>query len=235
VRNRILVLVGLLTVAILPAGAGAAPDAQTPTARQILQRVAKTYARCTSYRDTGTVATIVSGGANVTQQQSFSTAFVRPDRFRFEYSNASGPKEGCVVWRKGKKVRSWWSFTSGQTYNSLGMAVAGATGVSGGSAHTIPSLLMKSEIGGRLVTDLKNAKHVGDEMIGGSDCFRVDGTYVLGPMSLWVDKKLFVIRKAISQGTVGSVTYETTTTYEPEINSVVAAKMLDFNPPKQNQ
>ncbi len=58
----------------------------SPTAAQILARMDKVYANCKSYRDTGVVKIVFAetDGSHHTVKRPFATAFVRPDRFRFE-------------------------------------------------------------------------------------------------------------------------------------------------------
>ena len=56
--------------------------------RQILDRMEKAYAECKSYRDSGVIKLVTFLENTVSRQPpieySFTTAFVRPDRFRFE-------------------------------------------------------------------------------------------------------------------------------------------------------
>src|SRR5437660_3207129 len=110
---------------------------------QILAALAEVYAECGSYRDCGQVVTRfvhLDDNPPRTVMQPFSTAFVRPHRFRFEYRDEYGR---YIVWANGEAVQTWWDVSPGvEQQESLEMALAGATGVSGGSAHTIPALLM---------------------------------------------------------------------------------------------
>ena len=56
------------------------------SAKQIVERMAKAYTDCKSYRDSGIVKTLfVEKSGNRTVEKPFTTAFVRHDRFRFEY------------------------------------------------------------------------------------------------------------------------------------------------------
>ena len=76
---------GLL--AILPVVESAAQQRESPpfTAEEVLQRTARRYASCKSYRDSGFVNSVEidAKGKKVTERR-FTTAFIRPDRFRFE-------------------------------------------------------------------------------------------------------------------------------------------------------
>src|SRR5262249_45207002 len=88
----------------LPAGADE-PKPDALKAQDVLDRMAKAYAGCKSYRDTGVVKTVfVEATGNRTVEKPFRTAFVRPDRFRFEYTEKRGGREDrYIVWRKGKE------------------------------------------------------------------------------------------------------------------------------------
>src|SRR5256885_2078226 len=68
---------------------------QSPmSARQIIERMAEVYASCRTYSDEGEVSTeYVRIQSLQTVRQPFSTAFIRPASFRFEFSRRRG-KEG---------------------------------------------------------------------------------------------------------------------------------------------
>ena len=114
------------------------------TAQQILDKVATTYATCKSYRDSGVVTNDFGphrAGDRYPRHidaKPFRTPFVRPDQFRFEYDDLT-PEKPYIVWAKGSEVRKWWYIKPGEEkLRSLGHGLSGATGVSSGSAHTIP-------------------------------------------------------------------------------------------------
>jgi outer membrane lipoprotein-sorting protein len=210
------------------------PDALT--AKQILDRMAKAYAECKSYRDAGVVKTvIVQADGKWTVEKPFSTVFVRPDRFRFEYTESQGGRDlHDIVWRKGKEVQTWWDVKPGiEKAESLGLALAGATGVSSGSAHTVPALLLSDEVGGRRLTDMTEAKRIEDATLQKVDCFRIEGKFGESPMTLWLDKKTFLVLRIDSQQKIKDFRIEETTTYEPVIDAEIADKMLEFNAPNQ--
>ena len=157
------VLLGVLVALSSPIGGADAPKQDSLTAKQILDRMAEAYAGCKSYRDSGIVKTVfVRASGDDTKENTFATAFVRPDRFRFgckRLTDRLNREQRYIVWCKGKEVQTWWNIKSDiEQQPSLGKALVGATGVSGGSAHTVPALLFPEEIGGRRLTDLKDAK-----------------------------------------------------------------------------
>jgi hypothetical protein len=175
------------------------PKQEALTAQQILDRVAKTYATCKTYRDTGIVKSrFIGPDVNFEVEKPFTTAFVRPDRLRFEYKEIrrDGREYRYIVWRSGEEIRSWWDVAPGvKKPDSLAVALAEATGVSGGSAHTVPALLLPKEIPGWRLTDMTEAKRIGDDKYGKSDCFRVEGKTAEYPVTLWIDKETFLVRK----------------------------------------
>ena len=212
------------------------------TAKQILDRMAQTYAGCKSYHDSGIVkSVIIMADGNVTIERPFTTAFVRPDRFRFEYESrfeieevGFNRKHRHIVWCKGKEVQTWWSIKPGiEKRVSLGIALAEATGVSGGSAHTIPALLLPEEVGGRRLTDVKEAKRVDDAKVDEVECYCIRGKCADSPITLWIEKTTFLVRRIDSETKTPKLCAEETTTYNPVIDGEITDKMLEFNPPKE--
>src|SRR5581483_3621770 len=126
------------------------------TAEDILTTAEAAYARCRTYADTGCVRTVFlepDGRTDFVSTTPFETAFVRPDRFRFEFSTHH-PKttefSRYIIAASGPEVQAWWDIRPGvERPESLAMALAGATGVSGSAAHTVPSLLMPDRVTGR--------------------------------------------------------------------------------------
>jgi len=216
------------------------------TAQQILDRMPEVYANCTSYRDSGVVTTDFIGakrdlvdaiglGDDFTQRISFTTSFVRPGRFRFEYQEGNiMNRKRYIVWRDGQDVRTWWDVTPGvERQPNLGLAIAGATGVSSGSAHTIPALLLPWEVRGRRLTDLRKPKRIDDAKLRRVHCYRIRGEYGGDPMTIWIDKSSFLVRRIDEEAQFADFRTEDTTIYDPEINVTIPDKELEFNPPGQ--
>lgn len=208
-----------------------------PFAKQIVDRMAKAYSDCKSYRDTGGVKTLFvdQGNGNRTVERLFTTAFVRPDRFRFEFKdsgNANMQGRRYIVWSNGKNVQTWWDIKPGiETPESLNLAVAGATGVSGSSAHTIPALLLPDEVGGRKLTDITELKRTEDGAVANVECFRVAGKFGDESITVWIDKQSYLVRRIDEQHMLGNIRVEQTTTYEPSFVEKITDKMLEFDPP----
>jgi hypothetical protein len=233
---------------------------------QILAAMAEVYATCTSYRDAGRVVTrfIDRGGRVRTSIRPFTTAFVRPDRFRFEYRDRFGEGddewERHLVWAEGGWVRTWWDVTPGvEEPESLGLALAGATGVSGGSAHTISSLILPEMVGGSRLTDLADVVSLGDVELNGVVCYRLRGNRVLpsvdpvqrereheelfratgvrlgrverDPVTAWIDRGTLLVRRMEEGGRFDTFRTESLTEYEPEVGVTITDDELRFDPP----
>jgi hypothetical protein len=133
----------------------------------------------------------------------------------------------------GQNVRTWWDLTPGiKKRDSLDLATAGATGVSDGSAHNIPALLLPKEISGRKIADITEAK-IESARLGTADSFRVQGKYADDPITLWIDKKTFLVRRIETQSKFDNFRTEQTTTYDPVIDGAITDKMLKFDPPEE--
>lgn len=169
-----------------------------------MKRMADVYAACSSYRDTGDdVSVFIDDGSRNrrTRSRPFRTLFVRPRLFRFEFRNRDiGPEVDWpihVIWRTGEATYTYGSRANyRERTKSLGMAVAGATGVSGGTAHTVPRLLMGAEIGGFCITDLLDLRVEGEEEVDGHACHRLTGRRPRGQdQTVWIDSQHFLIRR----------------------------------------
>lgn len=234
------------------------------SAAEILQKTAETYKNCKSYQDTGNVVTVFHQAKKTrSSERPFSTAFVRPGRFRFEYKDSfDGIKwYRHIICANGNDVQRWWDIRPGlERPASLAMALAGATGVSGGSAHTIPTLLMPDEITGLRLTDLSELKRLDDGRVAKADCYRIQGQLVIpenpaererhrreiqkiigrpaesaknGPTIVWIEKKSLLVRRIDQQTQFDSFRTESTTTYDPFINEPVPERKLEFDPPEK--
>lgn len=212
------------------------PSPQEFKAQDVLDRMAKAYESCKSYHDSGVVKTVfIVAGFKRAEEKPFTTAFVRPNRFRFEYTEkVFNSEHRYIVWSNGKAVQTWWDIKPEvEKEKSLSLALAGATGVSGGSAHTIPALLLPNEIEGRTLMDLTEAKRIDDAKLDKVKCFRIEGKFADSPITLWIDQKNFLVRRIDSQGTFDLFRTEETTTYEPAIDEEIPEKKLEFGLPKQ--
>jgi len=259
-RTRLrLIVPSLLFVAaalVLCVGYASQRDQEPSTPAQILHETGLTYAQCKSYSDSGAVRTISKG--ETIEEKRFATAFVRPDRFRFEFTNrflgTKTPTENrFIIWRQGNQVRTCWDLRPGIVEeSSLMIAVAKATGISGGTAHYIPGLLMPDEIRLSILTVLREPQRLDDAVENGVDCFQLQGRRLISLPDIklpeefdgfklprqstsvdtvWIEKKTFLVRKIQTRLASENFDSQMTITYEPVLDGTIPGKLLEFNPP----
>jgi outer membrane lipoprotein-sorting protein len=188
--------------AMLPAAETAAQQPERPplTAQEILQRMADRYATWKSYRDSGVVKSVdIDAEGKKVKEKRFTTAFSRPDRFRYGYSYRL-PQYGLyryIIWAQGDDVRTYWDATPpAQQHPSLLAAIIGALGVTKMTAYFIPALLMAKQLEANTLADnLEKAERLEDAKLGEHDCFCVGGEFSKYSMTLWIDKASFLLRQ----------------------------------------
>jgi hypothetical protein len=230
------------------------PNYGDPVAGQIINRMARVYANCKSYRDSGvatTVSTMKKGDDHnftYTRECLFTTAFVRSDRFRFEYkeklkllpgmkqdrriiwSNWKGVKPWWNFWSNGYEIQTWWDVRPGiEKPNRFDNALAGVP------AADIPYLLLRSEVQFPRLMGITEAKLAEDGRLDGAECFRVEGKYGGNwtRITLWIDKESYLVRRIDERHEQSSQvnSFRVTTTYDPIIDEEIADKLLEFDPP----
>jgi hypothetical protein len=123
------------------------------TAIEVLRTMLLKYSIMKSYQDSGVVLHQRPDRPEP-NQVIFSTSFLRPDRFRFEwtthhpYPPLRHLKTERVIWSDGGGAFLYDNHDGGsvEQQEDLIMAIAGATGVSMGSALTVSNMLLP-EIG----------------------------------------------------------------------------------------
>lgn len=140
------------------------------------------------------------------------------------------PWHKYVVWSDGKKIRSWWTITPQvEEFKTISLALAGPTGVSGGSAHTIPRLLLPDDVKGFILTELKNPRLIGEESFDSIVTHKIEGDWGYHT-TLWIDTKTYLLRQIFE--TDDDHTVETTTTYHPNLDVKINPSEFQFEPPK---
>ena len=245
--------------AVLLSVAAQAQTAGDPSARDastaadpvtILLAMEKVYASCTSYHDTGLVTSVIlTDGGRAGSERPFATAFVRPNRFRFQFTDTGlgGDKARYIVWSDGEAVLSWWDRQPGLRHpGSIADALTPAAEISGGASVRVPGLLLPAALeSGPLVMA---PERLANEVDRGVECVRITGKgrktpYLLpsGPnrnvqvldetVTLWIDNATHLLRKVEQRRTLETYRSETTTLYTPEINITVPAADLAFGAP----
>jgi outer membrane lipoprotein-sorting protein len=236
----------LLFLALLFMPAAGAKQAGSPSAKQVVDQMFSAYASCKTYLDTGEVRTAyLDARGRRTIVLPFSTAFVRPASFRFEFRSRRGEAEWeqYIVWKQDDVVKSWWSIRPGIIADrSFSMSISGATTASGKSSLTIPSMLMSDELRANPIKALTNLRLAGEEKVAARDAYKIEGQDFRGnTTTVWIDKQRFLLlqvfekRKVRNPDGKGEFETETTTVYDPQINQAVPAPKLAFDPPAQKQ
>jgi len=193
----------------------------------------------------------------------FATAFVRPSNFRYElwslraevrardqqqglrdedrlanYMNAGGKGlwDSYIVWMSGDSVKTWWSIKPQvKDFNELGLAIAGPTGISSGSAYYVPMLLMPPLRAGHRLKSLGELK-LREETLQGRAVFRIQGSDAQKkPITIWIDKETSLLLKINEKKKFSDFEAETTITYSPQINLPLPLEKLAFNLPTKNK
>ena len=218
------------------------PAALSPV--KILLKMKRVYAGCRTYRDSGTVRTAsVTEESRFGSETPFTTAFVRPGPFRFEFVDTGlGDRSSKVIlWWNGAEVHSWWDAQPGERLSeSLQQALDAASGISGGASLRIPGLLLPSIVGA-------GAPLVGPERLSDADdrgvaCFRIAGKSRATPytqttgsitvtvqdeaVTLWIDRSTFLLRKVEDVKTLSTYRMTRTTTYTPELDTDLTPEQL---------
>src|SRR4051794_26206864 len=223
-----------------PASQPSAP-VDLASAVQVLGRVQEVYAACESYRDTGVARVLTEGGGMSRQDsQPFATAYVRPDRFRFDFGGR-GPRVGDlwarpVIWFDGATVRGFSpGVGSPHTYPSVTAALLDAEGPSAGTSVIVPRLLAPDAMPGPAVINLLHAVVTGGEPIAGVECVKIEGRQDDVLVTLWVDRQSFLIRQLLGSRPIDNGTTRTTITYQPELNPIIEEGLFELRPPGEQR
>jgi hypothetical protein len=112
----------------------------------------------------------------------FCTHFRRPSLFRFEWTHAFRDRYGRdrttheLVMCDGKQVYTRDHNGTAEKQSSLSLAIAGATGISFGAAHTVPVMLIE-EVGGFLLEELEELT-VSERPFEGIHCYSIEQRFL---------------------------------------------------------
>jgi hypothetical protein len=201
------------------------------SAREIIDKMVSIYGSCHSYFDKGETKDVMLDSGRVILRP-FSTAFVRPSNFRFEFEeNGQFESSDYVVWQNGASVKNWWSIKPEvRSFETLGMALGTAAGVSGGSSIQVPSMIFGDLGDSQIIQKLAQPVLVGSEKVGERSAYKIKGVAWQGnEVTLWVDKETFLLLRTFRIVKLANRPgAEKTTTYNPEINADIAAEKLAF-------
>ena len=149
------------------------PVPASPAAKEIVEKSNATYAALSSYSSTGQTETTMTG---MTQVITFTMQMQRPGFYRVDWKSQLG-----TGGQTHSATGSVWSDGTGDFLQLIGtpqkmksreMALAGATGVSGMAASTIPGTFFAQNWGNVLNPALP-VERKPDEKLGAIDCFVV--------------------------------------------------------------
>jgi hypothetical protein len=173
----------------------------------VLRGMGEVYAAMTSYADTGEVNTTQLAPGKKPVQVRFSTLYQRPSLFRFEFLRPHPYPplnqivtqfvfgfDGTSAYQRKTKHSESATLTS---LESLPVAIASATGISKGTAHTVARLLTP-EMEGFSLLDLIEPRLNEQKHIDGITCYSIDAQHPNGSRyGLWIENDTFRLRKVI--------------------------------------
>ncbi|MBI1948743.1 MAG: hypothetical protein HYS27_23860 [Deltaproteobacteria bacterium] len=189
--------------------------------------MARTYARCASYVDEGVVSRNLGSADDAwIDDKFFATAFERPGRFRFLYRDRypwAQSWKRSLIWRNNGPTRAFRSYAppdrEGPDVEEFARAIAGFTGVSAGSAHTVPRMLLPTEVTGWCITELEDVVLNEEALDDVGPCFRVRGFHPRtgDGIALYIQPDTMLLRR-LTEDTKPDGSGGATTTYTPSIN-----------------
>src|SRR5262245_54580233 len=200
---------------------------------ELIARVKANYSSCQSYSDRGQLTSILpqDEAEPLISYQTFSTAFVRPDRFRFEFRDRfpEGQFGRHVVWREDDLVKAWGYQFHPKVRVESDLSLA----------------LLPQEITVRGLFDGSRIEVIGNEEFQEQACLKVrsQGT---GNYFVWIEIESGLILGVEEHTPIsyqdsgwthsmivghGSLTSRTIIKYHPAINVEIPVSSLEFGEP----
>jgi outer membrane lipoprotein-sorting protein len=193
VAQSILVACG---AALLAVSCRQAADVLLPG--EIFKRAQEKYASLTSYSDEGKSVGHFNGATITT---SFAIRLARPNFYRIKWEQSTESTAGATknkpqeVWSAGQGDFLDMLGNGGQKQASQELALAGATGISGGAAATIPGTFFNMNWGDQLGGLAANRKQLAGEKVGDVDCYVFTRELNGAVNTLWIGKQDFLIHQ----------------------------------------
>jgi len=175
-------------------------SAQGITPGEIFKEVAAAYESMQTYKAAGTiVADIDTGNMKMSTETSFSILLMKPNLYVISWTQKNVPMAGMAqdgaVWSDGTQPYLYMGMMKAYSkMSSDEMALAGATGISGGAAFTIPSLFFKQRPAP--FSGLKDPAIEKTEQVGAQDCYVVSGSSAASKKeTFWISKSSHLIVK----------------------------------------
>ena len=167
------------------------------SADSVINLSVKAYARLKNYSDSGKLIKTFIGDHPHKSAIVFKTAFINTGDINFEYYEPGNSTSLYTINRTNNVVKTWWGVLNRTaTPDNMPRALGAALGVSGGTSMIVPELLLTSDFKkNNLFRTLTKRTIVAEEKVNGKDCYKITGTTLRGPMTIWIAKKDFLIRK----------------------------------------
>jgi outer membrane lipoprotein-sorting protein len=159
----------------------------------IIKRAQEKYSSLTTYSDEGrTVATL--NGTTITTAFTIRVAWPSLHRIDWEQPVHSDYTNKGAVWSAGEG--DFLRMGSGaKKQASQELALASATGISGGAAATIPGTFFKMNWGDQLGGSVLSEKQLPDQKVGDVDCYVLTSDSKGRTRTLWIGKQDFLIHQ----------------------------------------
>jgi len=169
----------------------------------ILRQSAATYRTLETYVSEGTAtAELEFGESRMTVETAFTMRLAKPNSYLITWSQKNplvpGMEQRGAVWSDGAQPHLYLGALNAYARMSGDcIALAGAAGVSGGAALTVPSLFLPPCSGvPDVFTRMTDPVLEGKEMVGDAECFVVSSpTAASRKETLWVSARDHLIRK----------------------------------------
>jgi len=168
---------------------------------EIFENVKTAYTSMDTYKSQGTIASnIDTDGRKINTETSFSIILKKPNLYLISWSQerASGVPQSGAVWSDG--TQPYLYMAGMNAYSKMGsdeLALASATGISGGAAFTIPSLFLSvfAEQPDPF-SRLKDPQIEKTEKVGDENCYVISGSSSISKKeTFWVSKTSYLIKK----------------------------------------
>jgi len=177
--------------------------AEDVTPDKIFEKVKTAYKSMDTYKAQGTITSnIDTGEMKLNAETTFSIILKKPNLYLISWTQKNtampGMSQSGAVWSDGTQPYLYMGGTNAYSrMSSDELALAGATGISGGAAFNIPSLffsVFKEQPAP--FSRLKDPQIEMTEKVGEEDCYVISGSSSVSKKeTFWVSKKSYLIKK----------------------------------------
>jgi hypothetical protein len=175
--------------------------AEDITPSKIFEKVETAYKSMDTYKAQGTITSnIDTGGTQMNTETSFSIILKKPNLYLISWTRENMPirSQSGAVWSDGTQPYLYMGGMNAYSkMSSDELALASATGISGGAAFTIPSLFLSVfKEQPTPFSRLKDPQIEMTEKVGEEDCYVISGSSSISKKeTFWVSKTSYLIRK----------------------------------------